>query len=122
VLFSASDDINVSPTVGDTSHITASNLEGYYSTDKSFTAKGKDSTGGGANCSTSNNEDLRLNVAGSIVVNAVTSNNGGFYYQRDMCANDKKCPVFTITERPDFILNSPTFLMFPRRLWQEVAP
>jgi len=121
VLFSASDDINISPTVGDISHTTASNLEGYYSTDKSFNVQGKDATGAGANCATSD-EDLRLNVAGAIVVNADTTNGGGFYYQRDMCADDKLCPVFTITERPDFILNSPTMLMFPRRLWQEIAP
>jgi hypothetical protein len=121
VLFSAANDINVNQTVGDTSHVTTSNLEGYYSTDKSFNVQSKDASGQGANCGT-NNEDLRLNVAGAIVVNADTSNNGGFYYQRDMCANDLKCPVFTITERPDFILNSPTFLMFPRRVWQEVAP
>ena len=121
VLFSSSNDIDISPTVGDISSSTVSNLEGYYSTDKSFNAQGKDASGGAANCTTNDN-DLRLNVAGSIIVNAVTSNNGGFYYQRDMCADDLKYPVFTITERPDFILNSPTFLMFPRRTWQEVAP
>jgi len=108
LLFSAANDINVSASVGDTSHVTAANLAGYYSTDKSFNVQGKDSTGGGVNCAT-NNEDLRLNVAGSIVVNAVTTNGGGFYYKRDMCADDKLCPVFTITERPDFVLNSPTF-------------
>ncbi|HUD04689.1 MAG TPA: SdrD B-like domain-containing protein [Patescibacteria group bacterium] len=121
VLFSASDDINVASSVGDVANSTASNLEGYYSTDKSFNVQSKDASGGGANCA-ANDEDLRLNVAGSIVVNATTNNNGGFYYQRDLCADDKKCPVFTITERPDFILNAPTFLMFPRRVWQEVAP
>jgi hypothetical protein len=121
VLFSASDDINVASTVGDIYSSTTPNLEGYYSTDKSFNVQGKDPTGSGANCAT-NDEDLRLNVAGSIVVNAVTTNGGGFYYQRDMCASNLKCPVFTITERPDFVLNVPTFLMFPRRVWQEVAP
>jgi hypothetical protein len=123
VLFSASGDINVAATVGDTYNIATSNLEGYYSTDKSFNILGKNSSGNGANCATTNNEDLRLNVAGSIIVNASTINGGSFNYsQRDMCAYDKQCPVFTISERPDFILNSPTFLMFPRRVWQEVAP
>jgi hypothetical protein len=123
VLFSASGDINVAATVGDTYNIATSNLEGYYSTDKSFNILGKNISGNGANCATTNNEDLRLNVAGSIIINASTINGGSFNYsQRDMCAYDKQCPVFTISERPDFILNSPTFLMFPRRVWQEVAP
>jgi hypothetical protein len=123
VLFSASDDINVAPTIGENYSSTTSDLEGYYSTDKSFTLLGKgDPYGTVVDCSTGAT-DLRLNAAGSIVVNAVTSNNGGFYYQnRDICAYDTQCPVFTITERPDFILNSPTYLMFPRRTWQEVAP
>jgi hypothetical protein len=121
VLFSTSGDINVDSTVGDNADTTASNLEGYYSTDKNFNVLGKGANGAAVDCATGT-KDLRLNVAGSIVVNADTSNNGGFYYNRDMCADDLRCPVFTITERPDFWLNAPTFMMFPRRLWQEVAP
>ncbi len=121
LLFSTSGDINVTPTVGDTAYIMAPNLEGYYSTDKSFNVLGKDPNGQGANCAT-NDQDLRLNMAGSVVVNADTANNGGFYYYRDLCLNDKFCPVFTLSERPDFLLNAPSIMMFPRRVWQEVAP
>ena len=128
VLFSSSDNINIANTVGETipticnlaTHAGCS-IEGYYSTDKSFSVLGKGANGAAVDCSTGT-EDLQLNVAGSIVVNADTSNNRGFYYNRDMCADDLRCPVFTITERPDFWLNAPTFMMFPRRLWQEVAP
>jgi hypothetical protein len=121
VLFSSSDDINVESNVGVNATSTNYALEGYYSTDKSFNVEGIDPSGNGANCA-SNNPDLRLNVLGSIVVNAVTANGGGFYYERDMCVEDNLCPVFTITENPYFILNGPAWLMFPRRVWQEVAP
>jgi len=129
VLFAASDNIDVAATVGETTPTvcnittgTGCDLEGYYSTDKSFTLLSKDPTGGGANCGTPD-PDLQLNAAGSIVVHANTGGVGGFSYtERDMCNFDSQCPVFSITERPDFVLNAPGFLLFPRRLWQEVAP
>jgi hypothetical protein len=122
-LFSASDDINVGGNVGtNVISSTIPNIEGDYSTDKSFTVLGSGANGGPADC-TKSTGDLRLNVNGAIVVNAVTTNNGGFYYDnRDLCNNNQYCPVFTISERPDFILSTPPFLMFPRRTWQEVAP
>ncbi len=126
VLFSSSDNINVAATVGEnTASSLASDLEGYYSTDNSFNVLSNDRDGQSANCAATPapSPDLRLNVQGSIVVNASTINGGSFNYAtRDMCALDKQCPVFTITERPDFILNAPSYLMFPRRVWQEVAP
>jgi len=135
VLFSSSDDINIDPSVGESnlqyacqpstvaggisSHC---DLEGYYSTDKSFNLESYDSSGTGQNCSTGNS-DLKLNAAGSIVVNAVTSNNGSLSYQtRSLCTGNVGSPVFTVAERPDFILSYPTFLMTTRRYWQEVAP
>jgi hypothetical protein len=121
VLFSTANDINVASGVGDSYNSTASDLDGYYSTDKSFNVLGQGTNGSAADCGTTTG-DLRLNVTGSIVVNSVTTNGGGFYYNRDLCSNDQFCPVFTITERPDFLLNAPSFLMFPRRIWQEVAP
>jgi hypothetical protein len=114
VLFSVKGDIDVAPTVGDDAYTLTPNLEGFYSTDNSFNVQGTN------DCSSQ--PDLRLNVEGSIVVNAVTTNGGALNYARDLCANSIKCPVLTVTERPDFVLDSPPFLMFPRRLWQEVAP
>jgi hypothetical protein len=140
VLFSVSGNINVANTVGaqpgttclpaisnlaPNNVSTGCDLEGYYSTDKSFNVLGNDTVGQAANCAATPapNPDLRLNVAGAIVVNAVTTNGGSFNYAtRDMCGFDKQCPVFTITERADLLLNAPSYLMFPRRVWQEVAP
>lgn len=130
VLFSVAKNINVAKTVGEAIPTTCSlatgagcDLEGYYSTDQSFNVLSKDIAGKGANCADPSDPDLQLNVAGAIVVNASTTNGGSFNYNsRDMCAYDTQWPVFTITERPDFVLNFPTFLMFPRRTWQEVAP
>ena len=137
VLFSSSSDINIDSSVGEgnpqnicqpsqvaNGFSTGCDLEGFYSTDKSFNLESLDQLGAGGNCATGS-EDLKLNVAGSIVVNAVTAtaNSGSLNYQtRDLCGDDKNSPVFTVTERPDFVLNFPTFLMTPRRYWQEVAP
>jgi hypothetical protein len=129
VLFSVAKDINVSKTIGeavptvcDLATDVGCDLEGYYSTDHSFNVLSKDNAGQGANCG-SFDPDLQLNVAGAIVANASTANGGSFNYNtRDMCNYDTQWPVFTITERPDFILNFPTYLMFPRRTWQEIAP
>nr|MBI5455696.1 hypothetical protein [Candidatus Levybacteria bacterium] len=118
-LFTASGNINVANSVGEaTITSTRANVEGYYSADRSFYAKSLDANGGGANCPTS---DKRLNVAGSIVVNAAL-NGGSLSNQRDLCQGDLNCPVFSVTERPDFVLNSPAFLKTSRRIWQEIAP
>ena len=117
--FSATGNINVGANVGNvditqtcnaTTHA-GCNIEGYFSTDKSFIVLGNNA------CPVS---DLRLNVAGSIVVNAVNAG-GIFDNRRDLCAGNLQCPAFSITERPDFVLYSPEFLKV-RRVWQEVAP
>lgn len=111
--FTTSGDINVAASVGEaviTS--TRSNVEGYYSTDRNFNSLGLNA------CPT---VDRRLNVAGSIVVNASLTG-GSFVNQRDLCAGDLQCPVFMVIERPDFVLNSPEFLKSARRVWREIAP
>ncbi|MCL5970122.1 MAG: hypothetical protein M1450_01300 [Patescibacteria group bacterium] len=118
-LFTASGNINVDASVGNTDTTSqAANIEGYYSTDKSFYVKSLDANGNGANCPTS---DKRLNVAGAIVVNASLTG-GNFVNQRDLCSGNLECPAFTVIERPDFILNSPEFIKSARRVWQEIAP
>lgn len=111
--FTASDDIHVDKSVGE-ADITSTNpdVEGYYSTDKSFFVDGNNS------CPT---VDLRLNMAGAVVVNAALGG-GSFTYTRDLCGGNLSCPVFYISERPDFVLNSPFLIMDPRRVWQEIAP
>jgi hypothetical protein len=113
VLFSASGNINVDPLVGETTITsTATNLEGYFSADKNFVIQGS------ASCPAA---DKRLNVAGAIVINAGLSG-GSLINQRDLCGGNNQCPVFSIAERPDFILNAPSFLLNIRRIWQEIAP
>lgn len=111
--FTTSGDISVGSNVGETVITsTRSNIEGYYSTDRSFYSLGLNA------CPT---VDRRLNVAGSIVVNASLTG-GSFVNQRDLCAGDLQCPVFMVIERPDFVLNSPEFLKSARRVWREIAP
>lgn len=113
LMFTVSGNIYVDPSVGESVITnTTPDLEGYFSTDKSFYAQGTNV------CPTA---DLRLNVAGSVVVNAALSG-GSFVNERDLCAGDNQCPVFSIQERPDFVLNAPNFLETVRRVWQEVAP
>ncbi|HYM65435.1 MAG TPA: hypothetical protein VES68_03050 [Candidatus Sulfotelmatobacter sp.] len=113
VMFTSLGDINVGSNVGESNiTLTTSNIEGYYSTDTNFNVLGTNT------CPTS---DLRLNVAGSIVVNASLTG-GSFNNQRDLCAGDLQCPAFMIKERPDFILYAPDFFKTTRRVWREVAP
>jgi len=113
VLFSALNDINVGSNVGEAQATSKnSNLEGWYSAGEDFVILG------GATCPAA---DRRLNVAGAIVVNAELQG-GSFLNQRDLCAGNLTCPVFYITERPDFTLNAPPFLQAAPRIWQEVAP
>lgn len=126
--FTASGNINVASSVGQASstnvcnppttanaYSTGCNIEGYYSADGDFVVQGSNT------CPT---PDSRLNVAGAIVVNASLSpsNPGSFINNRDLCIGDRDCPVFSITERPDFILNSPYLLLNTRRIFQELAP
>ncbi len=91
---------------------TGCNIEGYYSANGIFTMLG---TG---ECAT----EKRLNLAGSLVVNANLATSNAFDNQRDLCAGNAVCPVFTITERPDFLLNAPDLIKRSNYIWQEVAP
>jgi hypothetical protein len=115
VLFSVSGNINVGSTVGTSaSDKITTQVEGYYSADKNFTTGGTN----GASCP---DPDLRLNVAGSIVVNA-SLKGGSFTNQRDLCGGNISYPSFTISERADFILNAADLFKTQRRVWQEIAP
>lgn len=65
--------------------------------------------------------DRMLVMGGTVVVNA--GNTGGrLINNRDLCAANNNFPSFRVNERPDFILNSPSFLQSPSTIWQEVAP
>ncbi|RJQ37339.1 hypothetical protein C4559_03795 [Candidatus Microgenomates bacterium] len=122
VTFSASGDIVVASNIGvassslicnPTTHANC-NLEGFYSAGRNMVIQGNGATSCG-----SGTPDLRLNVAGSIVVNAGL-NGGNIVNQRDLCSNE--CPSISITERPDFVVNAPEFVKIPTFVWQEVAP
>ena len=105
--FIVAGDIIVAPTVGEsTITSTASDIEGFYSTDNYFIT----GTGG-----------LRLNIAGSVIVNAGLSG-GTFQLQRDLGAGNANCPAFSIQERPDFILNAPDLIKYQNAIYREIAP
>lgn len=108
VLFSASGNIIVDKGVGSPATTITSNLDGFYSSDKSFVIN-----------STGTCPDLRLNVAGSIITNAGLTG-GALVNNRDLCANDTQCPTISITQRPDFLINSPLFLTYANHIWQEI--
>ena len=114
VIFSVKGSIYVDKTVGETNYLsTASDLEGIYSADQNFVIQGT------SDCTTG--ADNRINVQGSVIVNAALGG-GSFQNQRDLCGNDAFCPVFSITMRPDFVLNLPFFIRKTNYTWQEVAP
>ena len=90
-----------------------SNIEGMYSTDGNFTMEGLN------DCNVE--ADRRLNIAGNLIINAGLSG-GAFQNQRTLCADNSTCPVLSIAERPDFILNAPEILKYTNYIWQEQAP
>jgi hypothetical protein len=123
-----SGDINVDKTVGEalgTTYCTAPqganalsmgcDLEGYFSTDNNFNLKGNPV----GSCPAA---DLRFNLGGAVVVGALGTGGTFSYATRDMCADGATNPVFSITDRADFVLNSPDIFKIQRRIWQEVAP
>lgn len=131
VTFSAARDIHVASSVGvnyatscdptsptHTAPLTygGCNIEGFYSADGSFILDGNGETG----CATGN-IDNRLNIAGSVVVNANLTS-GSIVNNRDLCENNLACPSYSITERPDLILNAPDFTKTPTYVWNEAAP
>jgi len=113
-LFSASGNILVDKSVGEQNYQSSNpDIEGVFSADQSFIINGQNDCTIGP--------DIKLNIAGSVITNAAL-NGGAFINQRDLCANNLYCPVFTIQLRPDFILNAPNFIKKTNSTWQEVAP
>ena len=112
VTFIVKGDIHVQPSVGDTYLVSDSQLDGYFSTDKSFILEG------GAVCPIS---DERLNISGAVVVNAARQG-GDFVNNRSLCTNNSACPVLTVRERPDFVINAPESIKRRPTVQKEVAP
>ena len=116
----ASGDIHVASGVGTTTPacpapaIRSGNIQGYFSTDKSFIVDG-------ASDCPNNVSDRQLSIEGSVVVNAA-QNGGTFDNERDLCTNNINYPSVSLKERPDFILNAPDLLRGANFIFQEVAP
>lgn len=110
VLFSVNGNITVSPTVGATPATTTSTLAGWYVAGGSFILPSA------GNCA-----DTRLNIAGTVVVNALGTG-GTFQNNRDLCGSDTADPTVSFIQRLDMILNAPQFLEQQVTLSQEVSP
>lgn len=132
--FAVTGNIYVNPTVGESSMTSsAANIEGLYTTDQSFIINRNTTS---PTCNTDGTPiDLRLNIVGSVVVNA-TNTGGTFQNNRDFCIDDLTCPVYTTGgedgnpggTRPGagngltYILNAPLFIMHKNYFFQEVNP
>jgi hypothetical protein len=110
VLFSTSGNITISPTVGSAATVTTSSLDGWYVAGGSFIFP----TAG--NCT-----DLRLNIAGSVAVDALGTG-GSFQNNRDLCGSDAIDPTVSFLQRLDMILNAPQFINEQQSISQEIAP
>jgi len=138
-VFSSRNDILISSTVGQSADLAGSqtnctiadpnndsgnhpgcNVEGIYSANHNFVVEGSGKLG----CQNipATPRDRKINIAGVVIANALPSTSGGFSSQRDTCEDTLYCPVFTIKDRPDFVLNAPEFMKYKNYLWQEVAP
>lgn len=112
-IFSAKEDIIINENLGETASSTASTIEGVYSADSDFIAEDLQNCSIGA--------DLRLNVAGSVIVNAGRTG-GTFDNQRSLCASNAQYPTVSFIERPDFMLSYPSITTQNTRSWKNEAP
>lgn len=114
-LFAAAQNIVIPTTIGvpATFPLPSAQIQGFYSAGEDFIIQGNNNCLSGA--------DRMLNAAGAIIVNA-NGQGGTFTNQRDLCGDNPRYPTFTIQTRPDFILNSPSFLMKQQVSYQEQAP
>jgi len=105
--------ITVGSTVGATATCPApaGQIQGFFSTDTSFIISSTNNTA----------TERMLNMEGAIVVNA-SRTGGTFQNDRDLGTGNISFPVFTLRERPDMVLNAPTFIRSTSTIWQEVAP
>jgi hypothetical protein len=111
-------DIVVDSSVGEVDcNSSTADIEGLYSADGSF----KMLLPGGLNDCLSGGGDRRLNIGGNIVINA-SLEGGTFQSDRNLCSNNATCPILSVSERPDFILNAPEILKSTNYIWQEQAP
>lgn len=110
VVYSVSGNIIIPTTVGVAPTVTTPNLSGIFSTDGSFILQ-----------STNSCNDLRVNIAGAVVVNA-GRRGGTLQNDRDLCGNNLTNPSMQITQRLDMVLTMPEFVKLQRITSEEVAP
>lgn len=130
--FSVAGSIYVDTTVGTTSRycagpggtgtpidpVTQCNIQGFFSADNNVVVQG-------VNSCTSGTTEKQICFAGSVVANAAGKTGGSagtFTLNRDLCADDRQYPTLIIQQRPDMIINSPSFIQAPTYIFQEVAP
>ena len=111
VTFAVSGNIFVNYTIGSAPQSNIPNLEGIFSTDKSFIIDANP-----ANCS-----DIRLNIQGTIIVNAAQTG-GTLQNNRNLCRFNAVAPSLQITQRLDFLFNLPEFVRSEQTISQEVSP
>lgn len=121
LIVSASGKIYVDQSVGGPPSSPSSHVEGFYSADSDFVICGRDGCDRQTSCLSDDEGDQRLNMEGSVVVNANYSS-GALRNRRDLCDNNRDDPSLVIKERPDMILNAPAYIKHPSFIWQEVAP
>lgn len=108
--FSAKGNITIASNVGKADNDPTSCLDGWYIAGQSFYVN----SGGVCN-------DTRLNIAGSVVVNALGAG-GTFQNNRDLCGDDHADPTVSFVQRLDMVLNAPQFIQSQQTISQEVVP
>jgi hypothetical protein len=88
-------------------------LQGIYSTDRSFIVDGINNCVAGV--------DETLTVEGSVIVNAALTG-GGLQMSRNICDFNFDYPSFRVVRNMSYILNAPDLLWVENNIWQEVAP
>jgi hypothetical protein len=89
-------------------------LQGIFSAGRNFIVQGN-------NGDCSKPADTMLNIDGSLIINAEL-NGGTLQNQRDLCGGNVSYPSLTVTSRPDFILNLPTFIFKENVIMHEDTP
>lgn len=110
-IYAASGNIIIPPTLGTAPAVTTPNLQGIFSTDKSFILNSAGTCAG----------ELRFNIEGALIVNAARGG-GSLQNKRDLCGTNLTTPSIQFTQRLDYILNIPEFMRMQRVTSSEVAP
>lgn len=110
ILFSTTKDIIIAGNVGSPPNNANSSLDGWFVAGQNFIVQ-----------SVGNCNDQRLNIAGTVIVNA-QGGGGIFQNNRDLCGNDATDPTVTFSQRIDMIINAPQFLKQQQTISQELAP